>query len=105
MYGWHRSAPREGGSPENRGLDGRIVHLVLYKFDRCPYCVRVFRALDSLEVSVAYRDTRTSREHLDELRSLTGSSQVPCLVINGQPLLESADIVAWLRDNFPSKRP
>jgi glutathione S-transferase len=59
--------------------------------------------LDSLDVNVAYRDVRAHREHRDELIALTGSTQVPCLVINGRPLLESADIVAWLKSHFPEK--
>ncbi len=33
---------------------------------------------------------------IDDLVSLTGKTQVPCLVINGEPMLESDDIIAYL---------
>lgn len=70
--------------------------LVLYKFDSCPYCRRVFRSIEQLGLEVPMRDTRKEREAVTELRALTGGGQVPCLVIDGVPLLESSDIVDWL---------
>jgi glutathione S-transferase len=38
----------------------------------------------------------------DRLNALTGRSQVPCLVIDGEPMLESGDIVQWLQSNLTS---
>ena len=70
--------------------------LVLFKFDTCPYCVRVFRAADSLGLEIPMRDTKRDPSAREALIGHTGRTQVPCLVIDGQPLLESADIVAWL---------
>ena len=71
--------------------------LALYKYDACGFCQRVMRALDELELDVEMRDTMRSSEHRAELVRRTGRTQVPCLIIDEQPLLESADIVAWLR--------
>ena len=71
--------------------------LALYKYDACPYCRRVQQALQGMEVAVTMRDTLKDTEASRELRALTGGSQVPCLVIDGVPLLESLDIIAWLQ--------
>lgn len=70
--------------------------LALYAYDTCPYCRRVYQALQGLGIEVPVRNTRADPLAAQELRALTGGSQVPCLVIDGQPLLESADIIAWL---------
>lgn len=78
--------------------DRRPNHtLVLYKFDSCPYCRRVQRVLDQLDLEVELRDTRENPEHRRALRQQTGRTQVPCLFIDGEPMFESADIVDWLQ--------
>ncbi len=70
--------------------------LVLYKFNTCPFCRRVLGTLQGLDVEVKLRDTRRDEGAVEELIEKTGRTQVPCLVIDGEPLLESAEIVAWL---------
>ncbi len=72
---------------------------LLYKFDSCPFCRRVARAIDDLGLSIATRDTRKEPGAREELLARTGRTQVPCLFIDGEPLFESADIVDWLRAN------
>lgn len=71
--------------------------LVLYGRGSCPYCVRVYRELERLELTVELRDTSGGSSHRQALVQQTGRSQVPCLFIDGEALFESADIVAWLR--------
>lgn len=71
--------------------------LVLYKYDTCPYCIRVARVIEELGLEVPTRDTVRDRSARGELREQTGRTQVPCLFIDGQALFESRDIVAWLR--------
>lgn len=97
---------RSGGAPTDPAELARRLgvpapdqarQLVLYKYDGCPYCQRVLRALDELDVPVERRDTMRDGAARQDLRAITGGSQVPCLVIDGTPLLESADIVTWLR--------
>lgn len=68
----------------------------MYKYDACPFCVRVMRHADELGLDLEMRDTRQDDGARDALRQLTGGTQVPCLVIDGVPLLESADINRWL---------
>ena len=72
--------------------------LALYKYDACPYCRRVQRVLDTLDLHVEMRDTRLHPEHRQALFERTGRTQVPCLFIDGEPKFESEDIVDWLED-------
>jgi glutaredoxin len=80
------------GVPEPEGARD----LVLYKFDACPFCAWVQRVVAQLELPVSMRDTRADPAARAELSRRTGGSQVPCLFIDGQPLLESRDIITWL---------
>ncbi len=76
---------------------GGYYELVLYKFDTCPFCLRVMRVLDATEVEVQMRDTRADRQAREHLLEVTGRTTVPCLFIDGVPMFESADISDWLR--------
>ena len=85
-------APRGIPSPDA----GRS--LALYKYDACPYCQRVRRALSELpELAVETRDTLRDRSNRTALAQATGRTQAPCLFIDDVPLFESDDIVRWLK--------
>lgn len=85
-----------GGVPTHVPSPDQRRELVLYKYDSCPYCQRVLRALDKLGLEVEMRDTMLSPEAREELYQRTGRTQVPCLFIDGEALFESMDIVSWL---------
>lgn len=72
--------------------------LALFEYPSCPYCQRVMRRLGPLGLTdaVKLRDVHADQGAMAELVAATGRTQVPCLVIDGVPLLESADIVDWL---------
>ncbi len=70
--------------------------LILFKYDTCPYCQRVMRHAKALGVELQMRDTMRDPGARKELVGHTGGTQVPMLLIDGVPLLESADINAWL---------
>ena len=77
--------------------DGREVGLELFKFDTCPYCRRVLDYLEERSVKeIRLRDIRTEEGAADELVVRGGKQQVPALFVDGVPLYESADILAWL---------
>ena len=76
--------------------DGREVDLELYQFDSCPYCQKVQRVITARGVRVRLRDTMREPGARDELIARGGKAQVPCLFIDGAPLYESDDIVAWI---------
>ena len=73
--------------------------LILFKFDACPYCRVVQRALQKLGLDIEQRDTRAEPRFREQLLRRTGRTQVPCLFIDNQPMFESLDIVAWLEEN------
>ena len=73
------------------------MKLALYKKDTCPYCQKVLSAILAQErTDVELHDIVTSEEDLNYLIQVGGKRQVPCLFIDGKPLYESSDIVAWL---------
>jgi glutathione S-transferase len=54
------------------------------------------------EEQIQFHEISEDAKAAETLRQLTGKTQVPCLVIDGQPLLESDDIVQWLEDHLTS---
>ena len=76
------------------------MKLELFKRDTCPYCVMVMNYIEqSGRTDVEYRDISTSPEDRARLVEVGGKQQVPCLFIDGKPLYESMDIIAWLREH------
>lgn len=77
------------------------MKLELYKFDSCPYCRRVMKAIKSSgRTDIEMKDIHKSEEARNTLVMVGGKEQVPCLFIDGQPLYESLDIIDWL-DKHP----
>lgn len=68
----------------------------LYAFDTCPYCRRVYSAISRLDLNIPVRNVHQDPRASNKLREVTGGTQVPCLLIDGVPLLESMDIIDWL---------
>ncbi len=69
---------------------------------QCPYSARVRDFIDEqgLNDQIDYTEINEVEGAKDKLVQLTGKSQVPCLVIDGQPMLESGEIVQWLQQNL-----
>ena len=64
---------------------------------------RVLNYLDYLsekEIHITIKDTQTSSDSHKELIQIGGKSQVPCLVIDGQALYESTDIINWFEEHY-----
>jgi len=81
------------------------MKLILYHFQGCPYCQVVDDAIERLHVpNVEYRDILEEPKYRDELIGLNGIRQVPCLVVDGKPMLESKEIVAFLEKTFGKPR-
>ena len=73
-------------------------HLLYYE-KSCPFCQKVLRFMEANHLTMDTRET-TQPGNQNDLVRIGGKKQVPCLVINGKPLYESDDIVAYLRENF-----
>ena len=76
------------------------MSLELYHFEACPYCAKVRSAARELAVDVRMKDIREKGEYRDELIAMNGRPQVPCLVVDGTPMLESDAIISYLKENY-----
>ncbi len=78
------------------------MKLELYHFESCPYCRKVRNYIDQIGVKsqIEYHDILEDKKSHDALMKLNDDEQVPCLVVDGKPILESDDIIAWLKENF-----
>jgi glutaredoxin len=77
------------------------MKLELYFFKSCPYCQKVLSSLEGKDHSIALKDTRENENYYKELKEVNnGITQVPCLVIDGKPMLESDDIIEFLKNNI-----
>lgn len=77
--------------------------LVLYELDGCPYCAKVKRKLDELDIEYESRMVARSHSERDEVEAVSGQTGVPVLIdeehgIEGMP--ESDDIVAHLESAY-----
>lgn len=77
----------------------------LYYFDSCRFCQRVLSTIDELGIREEFEflDILENPEFGEELEKLNGTRQVPCLIVDGKPMLESMDIIAFLKKNYPAK--
>ena len=75
------------------------MELDLYMRPTCPFCHRVMDVVEELDAPVAVHDISADAAARETLVRVGGKQQVPCLFIDGEPLYESADIIAWLREH------
>ena len=72
-------------------------NMTLYYKKSCPFCQRVLIFMESNGITLDLRDT-TQPGNRDDLVRIGGKPQVPCLVVDGKALYESADIVDYLSE-------
>lgn len=74
------------------------MKLELYHKMECPYSAKVRAYLhdSGMQEMVTYHDIEKEDGASEELELLTGDTQVPCLVADGRPILESQKIVDFL---------
>lgn len=71
--------------------------LELYYSPYCPFCIKVFNAMKNIDVSVELKNIDENQDAARKLVEVGGKRQVPCLFIDGKPMYESDDIIAYLR--------
>jgi glutathione S-transferase len=84
-------------------MSNRDIGLELYELQHCPYCAKVRRALDDLDLVYESHEVPNSRSKRTEVQKISGQSGVPVLVdpnndIEG--MAESDDIVAYLYEEY-----
>lgn len=80
-------------------LNPKIHQFVLYIHPYCPYCAKVVNYLNERHISLKIKDIN-NKYYKKELVKIGGKKQVPCLVVHGQALYESSDIIDYLERNF-----
>ncbi len=77
-----------------------MPNLVLYGMESCMFCQKVRQYLQEEGIEVPVKEIQEDSAARDELMAIGGKTQVPCLVIDGEPLYESLDIIEWFKNNW-----
>ena len=90
-----RYAGKLTAPPKGEGIAGEPV---LYVRTGCGFSLRALNARVNLHLEDKVRVENISESRTAEvaLEKLTNDDQVPCLVVNGKPMLESEEIVKYL---------
>jgi glutaredoxin len=74
--------------------------LVLYVKNLCPYCRKVTTYMSQNDIDIPIKDVYSDVDAMAELVTVGGKNQAPCLFVDGKPLYESDDIIAFLEKEF-----
>jgi glutathione S-transferase len=76
--------------------------ITLYRLQACPFCERVVRVLDELDLAYDSRFVEPLHSKRDAVARLTGARSVPAIKDerNGVRMSESANIVRYLRATY-----
>ncbi|MFC6837326.1 glutathione S-transferase N-terminal domain-containing protein [Halomarina ordinaria] len=76
--------------------------ITLYRLQACPYCERVVRVLDELDLPYRSRFVEPMHSDRNVVRRLSGKRTVPAIVDEhtGVTMSESANIVDYLRSEY-----
>lgn len=77
-----------------------MQELKLYYMERCPFCKKVIQYMKRNNISVELVDIHADPKNQEDLIRLGGKDQVPMLLIDGEPLYESDDIIKWFKENM-----
>ncbi|WP_254839905.1 glutathione S-transferase N-terminal domain-containing protein [Natronomonas marina] len=76
--------------------------ITLYRLQACPFCERVVRTLDDLDLEYRSRFVEARHSRRDVVKRLTGARTVPAIVdeTTGVTMSESANIVKYLETTY-----
>jgi len=77
------------------------VALTLYQVEWCPYCHRVRQVLTELELTYTNVNVPVALADRGVVREVSGQDVVPVLVDGDRVVIESEDIVDYLRETYP----
>jgi glutaredoxin len=85
-------------------VEAACAQLALYQLPRCPFCIKVRRAMHKLNLPIELRNVQPGSPHRDALQAGGGRIKSPCLRIeeNGESrwMYESSDIISYLQQRF-----
>ncbi len=79
-------------------LQTQDASIRLYTGDYCPYCIRVKRELEKL--NLPYEAVDADADGRREVTRLSGQHRIPILTIDDEVLVDSSDIIRELRRRF-----
>jgi glutathione S-transferase len=81
---------------------GTTERLTLYRLQACPFCERVVRRLDELDIAYESRFVEPRHSDRDVVKRISGKRTVPAIVDpnTGVAMSESANIVAYLDGTY-----
>jgi len=76
--------------------------ITLYRLQACPFCERVVRVLNDLDLAYRSRFVEPLHSRRNAVKRLTGARTVPAIVDEGTgvTMSESANIVAYLEATY-----
>ena len=76
--------------------------ITLYRLQGCPFCERVVRTLDELDLAYQSRFVEAMHSERDVVKRVSGSRTVPAIVDQntGVTMSESANIVEYLETTY-----
>jgi glutathione S-transferase len=76
--------------------------MTVYRLQACPFCERVIRLLNELNIPYRSRFVEARHSRRDAVKQLTGARTVPALVDErtGVTMSESANIVEYLETTY-----
>jgi glutaredoxin len=84
-------------------MTSRLEGHSIYGYPQCPFCSRVLRAAEALDLDIEFRNTIENPEYQRDVAEATGRTTVPVLRIESEDgavrwMPESADIMAYLEN-------
>ncbi|MFB6173987.1 MAG: glutathione S-transferase N-terminal domain-containing protein [Halobacteriales archaeon] len=76
--------------------------ITLYRLQACPFCERVVRVLDDLDLAYRSRFVEAMHSERDVVKRVSGKRTVPAIVdeSTGVTMSESAEIVEYLEATY-----
>ncbi|MCI5073201.1 glutathione S-transferase N-terminal domain-containing protein [bacterium] len=94
----------ERNAEQQKLADAQTQNYSIYQFEACPFCVKVRRHVNALNLKIEYKDAKNDPQVREELLSKGGKVQVPCLkIVEGESevwMYESNAIIDYLNQQF-----
>ena len=75
--------------------------IILHQFESCPFCAKVRRKLEELDLEYEKREVPRNREERTTIKELSGQIKVPVIEdSDGTVVNDSSEIVEYLEENY-----
>lgn len=81
------------------------MEITLYHRWYCPWSAKVREFIEGKGLAdLIFYEEVDETDATDRLIELNGVEQVPCLVVDGKPILKCKQIISWLDENLVQKQ-